>query len=118
MRYRVRTPEGELEYESILHVEQAYVAGLVAPEDEVLEEGGTLWRKAATFPNLARARRSAPSGAFNRAQVLTIVGAVVLGICALLLMRRGQGMLALLASLGVIALLWRVTFSAFRTKRR
>ncbi|MFL5346769.1 MAG: hypothetical protein ACJ8AT_18460 [Hyalangium sp.] len=117
MRYRVRTPEGELEYESLLHVEQAYIAGLVAPEDEVLEEGGTLWRKAATLPNLARARRSTPS-AFNRSQLLTILGAVALGICALLLMRRGQGMLALLASLGVIALLWRVTFSAFRTKRR
>ena len=58
MRYRVRTPEGELDYESLLHVEQAYIAGLVAPEDEVLEEGGTLWRKAASLPNLARAKRS------------------------------------------------------------
>lgn len=117
MRYRVRTPEGELEYESLLHVEQAYVAGLVAPEDEVLEEGGTLWRKAATLPNLARARRSAPS-AFDRTQILTILGAVALGICALVFMHRGQGWIALLLSLGVIAMLWRVTFSAFRTKRR
>lgn len=117
MRYRVRTPEGELEYESLLHVEQAYVAGLVAPEDEVLEEGGTLWRKAATIPTLARARRSAPS-AFDRTQLLSILGAVALGICALLFFRRGQSWVALLLSLGVIALLWRVTFSTFRTKRR
>ncbi len=117
MRYRVRTPEGELEYESLLHVEQAYVAGLVAPEDEVLEEGGTLWRKAATIPSLARARRSRP-GAFDRTQFLTILGAVALGICALVLVRSGRGLFALLLSLGVIALLWRVTFSTFRTKRR
>jgi hypothetical protein len=116
MRYRVRTPEGELEYESILHVEQAYVAGLVAPEDEVLEEGGTLWRKAATIPNLARARKATPKP-FDRNLALTIALAVVLGICALMLMRSGRGMLALLVSLGVISLLWRVTFTAFRKKR-
>ncbi len=116
MRYRVRTPEGELEYESLLHVEQAYVAGLVAPEDEVLEEGGTLWRKAATLPNLARARKAAPR-AFDRNQSLTIALAVVLGVCALMLMRSGRGMVALLVSLGVISLLWRVTFTAFRKKR-
>jgi hypothetical protein len=116
MRYRVRTPEGELEYESILHVEQAYVAGLVAPEDEVLEEGGTLWRKAATIPNLARARKTTPT-AFDRNQLLTIGLAVVLGICALMLVRSGRGMLALLASLAVVSLLWRVTFTTFRKKR-
>jgi hypothetical protein len=116
MRYRVRTPEGELDYESLLHVEQAYIAGLVAPEDEVLEEGGTLWRKAASLPNLARAKRSKPA-AFNRSQLLTILAAVALGIGALLFVRRGQGMIALLLSVGVIALLWRVTFSAFRPKR-
>ncbi|WP_224370374.1 hypothetical protein [Hyalangium versicolor] len=117
MRYRVRTPDGELEYESLLHVEQAYVAGLVAPEDEVLEEGGTLWRKAASLPNLARAKKPA-NKAFNRNQTLTILVAVALGICALLLMRRGQGMLAFLASLGVVSLLWRVTFTTFKSKRR
>ncbi|WP_224245062.1 hypothetical protein [Hyalangium gracile] len=115
MRYRVRTPEGELEYESILHVEQAYVAGLVSPEDEVLEEGGTLWRKAASIPNLARARK--PSRAFDRSQTLTILVAVFLGVCALLLVRSGRGMIAFLLCLGVASLLWRVTFTAFRRRR-
>jgi hypothetical protein len=116
MRYRVRTPEGELEYESILHVEQAYVAGLVDPEDEVLEEGGTLWRKAASIPNLARAR-PASSKSTHRKQSLIILIAVVLGVFSLLLVRSGQGLLALLGALGVISLLWRVTYDAFRRKR-
>ncbi len=58
MRYRVRTPEGELEYPSLRDVEQAYVQGLVDPQDEVLEEGSTLWRKAESLPTLARARRT------------------------------------------------------------
>jgi hypothetical protein len=117
MRYRVRTPDGELEYESILHVEQAYVAGLVDPEDEVIEEGGTLWRKASTFPNLARARRPASSKSTHRKQSLIILIAVVLGVLSLILVWRGQGFLALLAALGVISLLWRVTYDAFRRKR-
>jgi hypothetical protein len=117
MRYRVRTPEGELEYESILHVEQAYVSGLVDPEDEVLEEGGTLWRKAATLPNLARARRPAGSKGSNRKQLLTILFAVVLGLFALLLVASGRGLWALLITMGAASLLWRVTYDAFRRKR-
>ncbi len=32
--------------------------GLIEPEDELLEEGKTMWRKANTFPLLVRARRS------------------------------------------------------------
>jgi hypothetical protein len=117
MRYRVRTPEGELEYESLLHVEQAYMAGLVDPEDEVLEEGGTLWRKAATLPALARARRPANSKSSYRGQSLTILIAVVLGVFALLLVRSGRGLLALMITLAAASLLWRVTADAFRRKR-
>jgi Flp pilus assembly protein TadB len=117
MRYRVRTPEGELEYESILHVEQAYVAGLVDPEDEVLEEGGTLWRKASTFPNLARARRPTSSKSTHRKQSLIILIAVVLGVFSLLLVWSGKGLFGLLVAMIVVSLLWRVTSDAFRRKR-
>jgi hypothetical protein len=117
MRYRVRTPEGELEYESILHVEQAYLAGLVEPDDEVLEEGGTLWRKASTLPNLARARRPASSKSTHRTQSVIILIAVVLGLFSLLLVWSGRGLFALLGAFAVISLLWRVTYDAFRRKR-
>jgi len=117
MRYRVRTPEGELEYESILHVEQAYIAGLVDPEDEVLEEGGTLWRKASTLPNLARAKRPTSSKSTSRKQLLVILIAVVLGINSLLLLWNNQGLFGLLVALIVVSLLWQVTIKAFRRKR-
>lgn len=117
MRYRVRTPEGELEYESILHVEQAYAAGLVDPEDEVLEEGGTLWRKASTLPNLARARRPPKSKSTTRKQSLIILIAVVLGINSLLLVWSGKGLFGLLVAMIVVSLLWQVTVNAFRRKR-
>lgn len=117
MRYRVRTPEGELEYESLLHVEQAYIAGLVDPEDEVLEEGGTLWRKAASLPSLARARRPASSQSTQRKQSLIILIAVVLGVFSLLLVWSGKGLFGLLIAMLVVSLLWQVTYNAFRRKR-
>ncbi|MBN1209505.1 MAG: hypothetical protein JXB05_31935 [Myxococcaceae bacterium] len=118
MRYRVRTPEGELEYPSLREVEQAYAAGLVAPEDEVLEEGGTLWRKAGSLPTLAQAQRrhrgARPSSA---SQGLIILIAAVLGVFALLLVRSGRGVFGLLIAIAIASLLFRVTAHAFRRKR-
>jgi hypothetical protein len=118
MRYRVRTPEGELEYESILHVEQAYAAGLVDPEDEVREEGGTLWRKASTFPTLAKARGSGVrSWAHKNAQTLSIVIAAAAALFALLLMSLGYGLWALVPALGASSMVWRVTYKTFHRRR-
>jgi hypothetical protein len=116
MGYRVRTPDGELNYTTLLDVEVAYTQGLVDPEDEVLEDGHTTWRKAASIPALARARP--PSRSFAaRAHLLSVMGAVLLGLCALLLIasdswpRRGLGIaLALVMS----TVLTRVTYKAFK----
>jgi hypothetical protein len=38
MPFRVRTPDGELSYPTLLDVERAFHQGLVDPEDEVLDE--------------------------------------------------------------------------------
>ncbi|HEX8824053.1 MAG TPA: hypothetical protein VF794_29305 [Archangium sp.] len=116
MRYRVRTPDGELDYGSLRDVEVAYVQGLVGPDDEVLEEGKETWRKASTLPALARARPES-KGLAARAQVLSILASVVLGVAALALIlsdswtRRSLGVvLALVMS----TLLTRVTYKAFK----
>lgn len=60
MKFRVRPKDGtgELEYSSFGQVEQAWLLGLIEPDDELLEEGKTTWRKANSFPLLVRARRS------------------------------------------------------------
>ncbi len=59
MRYRVRTRDGgELDYASFGQVEQAWLMGLIDPDDELLEEGKTRWRKAGSIPLLVSARRS------------------------------------------------------------
>lgn len=114
MRYRVRTPEGELEYENLLEVERAYVSGLVEPEDEVLEEGGTLWRKAATIPALVRARST---GVRSNSQLLSIVFAAVAGLFALLLLKMGYGLWALAPALIAASMAGRVTYKTFNRRR-
>ncbi|ATB26912.1 hypothetical protein [Melittangium boletus] len=116
MRYRVRTPDGELDYLSFREVELAYIQGLVGPDDEVREEGQTLWRKASTIPLLARARPP-DKGLMARGQLFAVVGAVLMGIWALMLImseswsRRGLGIVLALAT---SALLTRVTYKAFK----
>lgn len=118
MRYRVRTPDGELEYPSLRDVEQAYAQGLVDPQDEVLEEGGTLWRKAESLPSLVRARRS-PSRAGGRGQTLTVVASVALGVVALYLYFTGAGLLWVLAiSMIIVPMLTRLMMKAFRRPPR
>jgi hypothetical protein len=116
MRYRVRTPDGELDYASMRDVELAYTQGLVGPDDEVREEGKETWRKASTIPTLARARPES-RGLPGRSQLLTLLAVVVLGVWSLMLIlseswtRRGLGIvLALVMS----SLLTRVTFKAFK----
>src|SRR5688572_20513947 len=116
MRYRVRTPDGELDYGSMRDVEVAYTQGLVGPDDEVREEGKEVWRKASTIPTLARARPPS-QGLMGRPQVLSILAAVVLGACSLMLIlseswtRRALGIVLALA---MSTLLTRVTFKAFK----
>ncbi|HSP78053.1 MAG TPA: hypothetical protein VLQ93_05965 [Myxococcaceae bacterium] len=116
MGYRVRTPDGELGYESLYEVERAYALGLVGPEDEVLEEGKSTWRKASSIPALARSK---PSGRElgDRTQLLTILAVVALGLGALVLIfseSTNRRLLGITLALVVSALLGRVTLKAFR----
>ena len=55
MRYFVRTPEGELVFNSFGEVERAFLQGLVEPDDEIREEDANKWRKASTLPLLVQA---------------------------------------------------------------
>lgn len=43
MKYRVRTPEGEMEFASLYEISNALRNGLVDGEDEVLAPGQTAW---------------------------------------------------------------------------
>ncbi len=53
MAFRVRTPDGELSYPTLLDVERAFHLGLVDPEDEVIDEGTGATYRAREHPALA-----------------------------------------------------------------
>ncbi|RKH64543.1 hypothetical protein [Corallococcus llansteffanensis] len=117
MAYRVRTPDGELMFPSLGDIERAYVQGLVDPDDEVREDGAEKWRKASSLPVLAQARRP-QAHKDSRSQTLTVLGAVAVGVLALVLLVTGKSwnvrMLGIALALVVSGMLTRVTFKAYK----
>ena len=120
MKYTVRAPEGELTFESFGELERAYFSGLVDPDDEVLEEGATRWRKAVTFSVLRRPR---PLTAHDKeSQKLWLALAIVLATVALWALSAAQlgwkrYFAALAAALLVAAVLGRMTRIASKRRR-
>jgi len=81
MKYRVRNPDGELSYASMLELREAYLLGLVEPTDEVQREDGSTWRKAALIPELAQAKK-APRSLWADKQMRWALGLALLGSMA------------------------------------
>ncbi|GMU62777.1 MAG: hypothetical protein AMXMBFR34_45400 [Myxococcaceae bacterium] len=119
MKYRVRSKEGELEYESFGQVEKAWLLGLIDPEDEILEEGHERWRKANTFPLLANARRSGEQVWVGTWFIWTLIG-VAGGTVALWLLRgeslreKGIGLVVAFITAG---LMLKVTMNAYARRK-
>lgn len=88
MKFRVKTPEGELEFQSFGEVERAWLMGLVGPDDELLEAGQTKWRKARTFPLLVNARRTGEQ-AWGGSWFLWVILGVLFGSATLWLLEAG-----------------------------
>jgi hypothetical protein len=88
MKFTVRTPEGELTFGSFGEVEKAWLLGLVGPDDELLEEGNSKWRKASTFPHLVNARRTGDQ-AWGGAWFLWTVIGILMGSGALWELKAG-----------------------------
>ena len=58
MKYRVRSKDGELEYESFKQLEEAAQVGFLDPDDELLREGETEWKKVSAQPALMKSKRA------------------------------------------------------------
>ncbi|HYR54681.1 MAG TPA: hypothetical protein VEM39_01090 [Myxococcaceae bacterium] len=116
MRYTVRTPEGELTYNSFGEVERAWLNGLVDGDDEIREEGASKWRKASTFPVLAQARRRGDA-VWGGTQSAWIVIAIILASAALYSIARGHLWYGLAIAFALALLLTRVTYKAFKRSR-
>jgi len=52
MGFRVRNQDGEVHFASFRDLHNGYLAGLVEPADEILEDGTEKWRRADTYPML------------------------------------------------------------------
>jgi hypothetical protein len=74
MKYRVRTPDGELDFASLYEISNALRNGLVGAEDEVLAPGQTTWVRVADHSAL---KSQIPSGKGLRPG--SILGGVELG---------------------------------------
>ena len=116
MRYTVRTPEGELTFNSFGEVERAWLQGLVEPDDEIREEGSTKWRLASTVPLLVQARRRGDA-VWGGTQPAWIVIAIILASAALYSIAKGHMLIGLIVAFGLALLLTRVTYKAFKRSR-
>jgi hypothetical protein len=122
MRYIVRTPEGSLTYSSMLEVEKAFQAGLVGPDDEIQEEGGTTWRKASSYPRMAKAQGRGFIVDL-KALLQPMVVILMLGLALYYVVKALKTgtmtnlMLAIAFGGGVSVLLTRLTYRAFTGKK-
>lgn len=117
MKYRVRSKEGgELEYSSFGQVEQAWLLGLIDPEDEVLEEGKTVWRKASSIPLLVNARRSGEQVWVGTWFAWTLLG-VAGGTIALVLFHRHNYVAGMIVAFVVAGLMIRITVNAYERRK-
>ena len=105
MKFRVRTQEGELEFQSFGEVEKAWLMGLVGPDDELLEDGKTMWRKASSFPLLVNARRTGEQAWGGSWFLWTVIG-ILLGSATMWLIKAGEhlygGFLGLMTAMVMI----------------
>lgn len=120
MRYRVRTRDGgELDYASFGQVEQAWLMGLIDPDDELLEEGRSRWRKAGSIPLLISARRSSEQvwrGTWFLWTLIGIIGATV-GLGLLSREELEFKVAGVLVAFGIASLMVHVTVRAWERRK-
>ena len=115
--YQVRTPDGELSFGSLEEVKQAFVLGLIEPEDEVQKKGETLWRKAGVIPLLATAARERARSNRANDNRWRIAGLLTAGLGALYFLTRGQLMIGgVLAAVETVIMI-RTSLKAFTIRR-
>lgn len=120
MRYRIRTKDGgELDYASFGQVEQAWLLGLIDPEDEVLEEGKTKWRRAGSIPLLVSARRTSEQVWRGTWFLWTLIGLVGATVGLSLLSKPGLEfkVAGLVVTFGVASLMVHVTVKAWDRRK-
>lgn len=117
MKYRVRSADGEMSFDSIEALRTAAHQGLVEANDEVQREDETTWRKASAMGAIAQVSQKK-----RNPQTLWIALAVLLGIGAfVMLLKGGQDSQFYMYGVGlgfvVAAILFKVTRDAAKLRR-
>jgi hypothetical protein len=115
MSYRVRSEGGEVKFKSLYEIQRAIAVGLVAPTDELTEEGAEDWRKCNSLPALRDAKLEPSSGPDAGRWVIPVAALSALALVLIFTERfRYWGLgLAVLLALG----LSQVTFKVFQKRR-
>ena len=116
MKFTVRTQEGELTYGSFGEVHQAWLMGLVGPDDELLEDGHTKWRKASTYPTLMQARRTSEQAWGGSWFLWTVIG-ILLASSALWLIKAELYFYGGVLGLATAMVMFHVTTQAHKRTR-
>ena len=82
MKYTVKNEDGQLTFDSIVHLRQMYEQGLVSPDDQVQPEGATTWRNVGAMPELREATAAKRSEAdrwpwWGLVSALSLIGALI-----------------------------------------
>ncbi len=117
MKQTVRSKDGgELTYGSFGEVERAWSMGFVEPDDEILEEGQTKWRRAGSIPVLVNARRQGDQVWGGSQAALVVIGVLVASF-ALYLIGKGQYLYGGLLTVVVILVTGRMMTQAAKRTR-
>jgi len=114
MSYRVRTPDGELEYGSLYEIANALRHGLVHAEDEVLSPGQSSWVRVSEHTAL---RGEIPAARENRPRIpggFDLVGTVLFAAVGLVGILIGWSIWVVYAAVG--AAVWFSTRVALRVR--
>jgi Flp pilus assembly protein TadB len=117
MPYRVRNEDGELQFQTMDDLRDAYAQQLVEAEDEVLEDGASSWRKAGSFPALVQARKARPTALEREGRWYLL--AMILLCAGVYFVAFGWTMVSFAVVAAIVAgfLVW-TTFASTRRRRR
>ncbi|HLL54725.1 MAG TPA: hypothetical protein VK447_14325 [Myxococcaceae bacterium] len=114
MGFRVRSPDGELRFDSLYDIERAYAHGLVDENDEMLKDGDSTWRKVGTVQVIRQGRPGGgPTPFWRTPMVLFGLGGAGL---ALILLFKGYWIAALVVALLASTAISGVTYRAFKKR--
>jgi hypothetical protein len=118
MKYTVKNKDGSLTYNSLEEVKTAYVLGLVEEDDDVIEDGASLARKASAIPLLVTAKKVRGSKQHFDAIRGWVYGALVLAIIGFYLLVTGKLLYGGLVMFAVVSVSFRITMLAARRKKK